>query len=227
LELDRVGLEHEHSAANRDFERLTQTVEALRQEQEDLAAALEQVTQEGNQCRAAIETRMQDKTEKEKRLADKQTAAAELQTSVQSLEAAVTQSRIRNAALGEKRENTHQNLENRLKQRQETCQQIELLQDRVADIERQRREIEAALEQIGSRSLWQKINYTFSISPPTSASVTIPNSKVLRSTPPHTQARRKNCSRKSTTSAAGSSGWVKSTSRPLANTKSSTPASSS
>ncbi|HSF57098.1 MAG TPA: chromosome segregation protein SMC, partial [Candidatus Binatia bacterium] len=147
LELDRVGLEHEHSTANRDFERLTQTVEALRQEQDDLAAALEQVTQEGNQCRAAIETRIQDKTEKEKRLADKQTAAAELQTSVQALEAAVTQSRIRNAALGEKRENTHQNLENRLKQRQEAGQQIKLLQDRLADIERQRGEIEAALKQ--------------------------------------------------------------------------------
>jgi chromosome segregation protein len=149
LELDRVGLEHEHSTANRDFERLTQTVQALRQEQNDLEGALERVTQEENQCRAAIEIRIQEKHEKEKHLADKQTAAGELQKSVQALEAAVTQSRIRNAALGEKRANSRQNLENRLKLRQEACEQIKLCQDRIADIKRKQSEIEAALEQSG------------------------------------------------------------------------------
>jgi chromosome segregation protein len=147
LELARVGLEHEHSTAHRDFERLTQTVQALRQEQNDLAGTLERVTQDANQCRTAIETRIQDKTEKEKQLADKQTVAVELQKSVEALEAAVTQSRIRNAALGEKRENTHQNLESRLKLRQEASEQIKLRQDRIADIKRKRSELEAALEQ--------------------------------------------------------------------------------
>jgi chromosome segregation protein len=147
LELARVGLEHEHSTAHRDFERLTQTVQALRQEQNDLAGTLERVTQDANQCRTAIETRIQDKTEKEKQLADKQTVAVELQKSVEALEAAVTQSRIRNAALGEKRENTHQNLESRLKLRQEASEQIKLRQDRIADIKQKRSELEAALEQ--------------------------------------------------------------------------------
>jgi chromosome segregation protein len=147
LEIDRVGLEHEHATADRDFERLTQTAQALRQEQNDLASALERLTQEANQCRAAIETRIQDKTEKEKRLADKQTAAVELQNNAEVLETAVTQSRIRNAALGEKKENTQQNLENRLKLRQEGCEQIKLHQDRMADIKRKRSEIEAALNQ--------------------------------------------------------------------------------
>jgi chromosome segregation protein len=150
LELHRVGLEHEHATANRDFERLTQTVQALQQEQHDLAGALDQVTQEANQYRTAIETRIQDKTEKEKHLADKQTAAVELQKTVETLETAATQSRIRNAALVEKKENTHQNLENRLKLRQEGCEQIQLHQDRIADIKRRRSEIEAALNQSGS-----------------------------------------------------------------------------
>ena len=150
LELDRVGLEHEHSTASRDFERLTQTVQALLQEQNDLAGALERVTQEANQCRTAIETRIQDKTEKEKHLADRQAAVMESEKSVEAVEAAVTQSRIRNAALGEKRENTHQNLENRLKLRQEACEQIQLHQDRIADIEQKRSEIEIALNQSGS-----------------------------------------------------------------------------
>jgi chromosome segregation protein len=147
LELDRVALEHEHATANRDFERLTQTVQALNQEQNDLAGALDRVTQEANQYRTAIETWIQDKTEKEKQLADKQTAAVELQKTVDTLETAVTQSRIRNAALGEKKENTHQNLENRLKLRQESCEQVKLHQERMADIKRQRSEIEAALDQ--------------------------------------------------------------------------------
>ena len=150
LELDRVGLEHEHATANRDFERLTQTVQALQQEQNDLASALERVTQEANECGTAIETRMRDKTEKEKQLADKQSAAGELQKTVGALETAVTQSRIRNAALGEKKENTHQNLENRLKLRQEGCAQVKLHQDRIADIKRKRSEIEAVLNQSGT-----------------------------------------------------------------------------
>jgi chromosome segregation protein len=150
LELDRVGLEHERSTADRDFERLTQTVQALRQEQNDLATALERVTGETSQCRMTIDTRIQDKAEKEKHLADKQAAAAELQKSVEALEAAVTQSRIRNAALGEKRENTHQNLENRATLRQEASEQIKLRQDRIADIERKRSELEATLDQSGS-----------------------------------------------------------------------------
>jgi chromosome segregation protein len=147
LELDRVALEHEHATANRDFERLTQTVQALNQEQNDLAGALDRITQEANQYRTAIETWIQDKTEKEKQLADKQTAAVELQKTVDTLETAVTQSRIRNAALGEKKENTHQNLENRLKLRQESCEQVKLHQERMADVKRQRSEIEAALNQ--------------------------------------------------------------------------------
>ncbi len=150
LELDRVGLEHEHSTASRDFERLTQTVQALLQEQTDLAGALERVTQEANQCRTAIEARIQDKTQKEKHLADRQAAVMESEKSVEAVEAAVTQSRIRNAALGEKRENTHQNLENRLKLRQEACEQIQLHQDRIADIEQKRSEIKIALNQSGS-----------------------------------------------------------------------------
>ena len=102
LELDRVRFEHERLIATRDFERFTQTVQALLQEQSDLVSALERGTQEVDQCRIAIETRTQDKIEKENILAQKQAASRELQQSVEAVEAAVTQSRIRNAALGEK-----------------------------------------------------------------------------------------------------------------------------
>ena len=145
LELDRVRLEHEHLAADKDFERLSQTDQALAQEQNDLVEALERVTQELDQCRTAIETRSQDKTEKENILAQNQAAFLELQKSVDAVEAAVTQSRIRNAALGEKKENTHHNLANRFTLRQETLEQINLRQDQIADITRRRSQIELAL----------------------------------------------------------------------------------
>jgi chromosome segregation protein len=145
LELDRVRLEHEHLAADKDFERLSQTDHALAQEQNDLVEALQRVTQELDQCRTTIETRSQDKTEKENILAQKQAAFLELQKSVDAVEAAVTQSRIRNAALGEKKENTHHNLANRFTLRQETLEQINLRQDQIADITRRRSQIELAL----------------------------------------------------------------------------------
>jgi chromosome segregation protein len=159
LELDRVRLEHEQLMANRDFERLTQTVHALLQEQSDLVGALDRMTEEGDQCRTAIETRIQDKTERENILAQKHAASLELHNSVEAAEAAVTQSRIRNAALREKRENTHQNLENRLNLQQETFEQINVRQDQIADIKRRQSEIELALTQseraleLGKRSL--------------------------------------------------------------------------
>ena len=145
LEIDRVRLEHEHRAADRDVERLSQTAQALAQEQNDLAGALEQVNQELDQCRSAIERHSQDKTEKENILAQKQAALLELQQSVETVEAAVTQSRIRKAALGEKKENTHHNLDDRFTLRQETLEQIGVRQDQIADINRRRSQIELAL----------------------------------------------------------------------------------
>ena len=147
LELDRVRFEHERLIATRDFDRFTQTVQALLQEQSDLVSALERGTQEVDQCRTAIETRTQDKIEKENILAQKQAASRELQQSVEAVEAAVTQSRIRNAALGEKKQNTHHNLENRLNLQQETFEQINFRQNQIADMTQRRSQIELTLAQ--------------------------------------------------------------------------------
>lgn len=144
LEIDRVRLEHEHRAAERDVERLSQTAQALAQEQNDLTGALEQVAQELHQCRTAIESHSLEKTEKESILAQKQATLLELQQSVEAVEAAVTQSRIRRAALVEKTEHTHHNLDNRFTLRQETSVQIGLRQDQIADIDRRRGQTEFA-----------------------------------------------------------------------------------
>ncbi|MGB7949446.1 MAG: chromosome segregation protein SMC, partial [Candidatus Binatia bacterium] len=145
LELDRVKLEHEHRTADRDFERLTQTVEALLLEQNELADALELATCAVDQCRAEIEMRLQEKTKAESVLAQIQAMSAELHQRVEIVETAVTQSRIRNAALGEKRENTHHNLANRIGLQQDTAAQIRFRQDQITDIQRRRSEVESAV----------------------------------------------------------------------------------
>jgi chromosome segregation protein len=147
LELERVRLEHELRAADQDFERLTRTLQALEQEQRDLTTALQLLTDEISQCRISIETHWGEKVERERLLANKQSALQELKNSAQAIENAVTQSRIRNAALAEKKENTQENLQNRVKLEEETMVQIRSRQDHIADILRRRVELEDSLAQ--------------------------------------------------------------------------------
>jgi chromosome segregation protein len=148
LELDRVRLEHENRAAGQEHERLSRTLEALSQEQDDLTAALQNLRDELQRNCEMIEGRTAQKLTGEQSLAEKQASFGELRSAVENAEAAVTQSRIRNAALGEKRENTHANLANRLKQRTDTAQEIANWQSRGADCRHQRSEIAEALRQI-------------------------------------------------------------------------------
>ena len=96
---------------------------------------------------AMIEARAAQKLTGEQTLAQRQASFGALRSAVENAEAAVTQSRIRNAALGEKRENTHANLANRLSQRDATAQEIASWQNRGADCQRQRKEIAEALAQ--------------------------------------------------------------------------------
>ncbi len=145
LELERVRLEHEQRAANQELERLRQSVHALTQEQSDLTTALHRVNEEIQCCLSTTQARSEEKLERERVLAQKQTACAELRQAVEAAESAVTQSRVRNAALGEKRENTYTNLANRLKLQEATAQEIATCRARRADFQRRRQEIEQSL----------------------------------------------------------------------------------
>ena len=147
LELERVRLEHEHRAANQEQERLSQAVRALTQEQSDLTTTVRLLEDEIQHCRTLTESRVEEKIARERELAQKQTALAELSQSLETAETAVTQSRIRNAALGEKRDNTHVNLANRLKLQQDIAQEIASRQGQIADFQRRRLETEQALAQ--------------------------------------------------------------------------------
>ncbi|MGE5819951.1 MAG: chromosome segregation protein SMC [Deltaproteobacteria bacterium] len=147
LELDRVRLEHEHLSADSEHHRLGETVQVLRQEQSDLATALQLLDEQIQTSGAAVEKQLQEKANREQNLTRMLTESAELRASAEALEAAVTQSRIRNAALSEKRDNTFQNLENRRNLQQETLAAISTRQNQVSDIRRRRADIQNALMQ--------------------------------------------------------------------------------
>jgi chromosome segregation protein len=147
LELDRVRLEHEHLSADGEYARWIEAVQALTQEQSDLATALQMLDEQIRTSRAAAESQLQEKTEREQNLTRKVAELIELRTSADTLDAAVTQSRIRNAALSEKRENTFHNLENRRNLHEETLVAIGARQDQISEIRRRRADIENALLQ--------------------------------------------------------------------------------
>jgi chromosome segregation protein len=162
LEIERVRLEHEQRAASQELERLTHSVDGLTQERSDLATTLHLVNEEIQRCLSTMQARSDEKLEREGVLEQKQTEFAQLRQAVEAAEAAVTQSRIRNAALGEKRENTYSNLANRLKLQEETAQEIATCQSRCADFQRRRREIEQSRMRteealVSSRSELQKL----------------------------------------------------------------------
>ncbi|HUF43628.1 MAG TPA: chromosome segregation protein SMC [Verrucomicrobiae bacterium] len=150
LDIERVRLEHENGAAAREQERLSRASQALIDAQNELGAALESLHDEIERCRSEAQRHVHEKAERERALAAKQLEFSELRQAVESAEAAVTQSRIRNAALGERRENTHVNLGNRRKLQQEAADEIAARRERISDIERRRAEIERALVQTES-----------------------------------------------------------------------------
>jgi len=89
----------------------------------------------------------EEKASRQKILGEVESAVTDLTEVLESLEGAVTESRIRHASLGEKRDNTHQNLEDRLKQQSETVGQVAISQAQIADLERRKAALESALTQ--------------------------------------------------------------------------------
>jgi len=148
LELERVRLEHENRTATQEHERLTQALGALSQEQGELNRTVHLIADEIERCDREAQARAREKTLGEQALGQKQTEFAEIGRALETAEAAVTQSRIRNAALGEKRDNTHINLTNRVKLQQETGQEIAGREAQIADFQRRRLELEQALVEI-------------------------------------------------------------------------------
>jgi chromosome segregation protein len=145
LDIERVRLEHEQRAADQEYERLTRTAQALTQEQTDLNFTLDALLEEIRQCQDDAHARAAEKAEGERVLSEKQSRVVHLRRAAETADAAVTQSRIRNAALGERRENTHVNLANRRKLQGEIVGDIAARRQQIADCEHRRGEIADAL----------------------------------------------------------------------------------
>ncbi len=142
LDIERVRLEHENRAANQEHERLGQTVHGLREEQSELAMALQLLNDEIRRDQITTQARFEEKAQREQVLTRKQAEFGALSQAVAAAETALGQSRVRHAALGEKRDNTHVNLANRLKLQEQTAHEIETHQTRQADCQRQRGDID-------------------------------------------------------------------------------------
>ncbi len=151
LELDRVRIEHERQSANQELERLRRTIEALRQEQNELTMALQLLAEEISQCHANGEARKEEKNIRAAALSQKQAVFVDYRKSLEASESEVTQSRIRKAALGERRENTQVHLENQRRLEQETNQQINVRREQIDDIGRTREGIAHSLAQAEKR----------------------------------------------------------------------------
>ncbi len=138
LEIERVRLEHETRAADQEYQRLTRSAEALYQEQADLTGTIALLIGEIQQCQRSAEELSAQKIKRERLLAEKQIEATALRQELEAAEGAVTQSRIRNAALNERRENSHVNLADRRKLREETMRDLEIRQQRIDEFQQQR-----------------------------------------------------------------------------------------
>ncbi|HXG53089.1 MAG TPA: chromosome segregation protein SMC [candidate division Zixibacteria bacterium] len=145
LELERVRLETERRATEQEADRLRRAIDTLVQEQRDLATALELLADQIAQCGAETEACRREAAAREAALGEKQASFAALKGGLESAEAEVTQSRIRNAALGEKREHSDQTLKTRLALKQETAAQIAARRAQIDGVLRKREETAAAL----------------------------------------------------------------------------------
>ncbi|MBI2986669.1 MAG: chromosome segregation protein SMC [Deltaproteobacteria bacterium] len=165
LAMEKIRLEHDLAQSDQEVERLERALRMLQQEQEDLSASLRLLAEEIGKCQAEIAALLQEKGERETNLARHQERAVQLGEDAERLEKEATESRIRGAALGERKENAHLNLENRMRLQGEVSgqvgareaetaqmrQKIEQLDEASRSAERSVAEGKKALEALGER----------------------------------------------------------------------------
>lgn len=145
LALERVRLEHELLQANGEIEHLEETLEILAQERTDLSTTLKFLGEAIEACRSDIETHLQKKAQRETNLVEKQKVLSHLEETLERLETEATESRVRGATLGEKKEHTHLNLESRIQLQRELSEQIQSRESHIAEIHQKRDHLDAAL----------------------------------------------------------------------------------
>ncbi|MBI2361215.1 MAG: chromosome segregation protein SMC, partial [Deltaproteobacteria bacterium] len=145
--LERIGLEHERAQADLEIRRLEETLLSLAATEEELKANLQTLEGDIGQVRRNNEEKLAQKAALEIALAKKQESLPGLEKDAESLEAEVTESRIRAAALGERKENAQANLEDRLRLQQELLTLAQSRERSLAEIAAKRVEFEQAIQQ--------------------------------------------------------------------------------
>lgn len=147
LELERVGLEHELLQVDQEMIRLRETLQTLAQENTDLSTTKQFLEEEIRECQIKIEVRLRDKVERDTLLAEKQQMLSQFQELAERLESEATESRIRGVTLGERKENTQANLQNRLRFQDEIRSQIAFRQSQVTQMLQRKDQLEETLLQ--------------------------------------------------------------------------------
>lgn len=147
LALERISLEHDRDQADLEIQRLEETLVSLAATEADLKANLQALNLDLEQLRTGIEGKLREKAGREIAVAENQKSLPGLEGEAESLEAQVTESRIRGAALGERKENAQTNLDNRLRLQQELLSQAESRERTLAEIEAKRVEFDRVIQQ--------------------------------------------------------------------------------
>ncbi|MGH7829766.1 MAG: chromosome segregation protein SMC, partial [Candidatus Binatia bacterium] len=124
LDLERIRLEHELLQANQEVMRWEEVRHTLEQEEADLLTTSHLLEMSIQDSHTDIEKRLREKEERENGLATRQTSLTRLMERLHRLEGEVTESHIRAAALGEKKENAQVTLDDRLRLQEGLSEQI-------------------------------------------------------------------------------------------------------
>jgi chromosome segregation protein len=154
LALERIRLEHDLLQADHESGRLEEALRMLAEERSDLSATLASLAKSLQECQGDIEGRIRERTERERALATKQEILSQSLTNLERLDSEATASRIRGAALGEKREHAHLDLENRLKLQEEVSEQIRSRKAEMAERAYKREDLDR-LTRLAEKSLGQ------------------------------------------------------------------------
>lgn len=151
--LERIRLEHEFLQADQEIKRLEEGLQVLAQEQTDFSTTVVVLEESVQEDQKEIERYLQSKAEREQSLTAKQETLSKLELELERIEAEATESRVRGATLGERKENAHLNLENRIRLREELHEQISSreseitqMKQKIDDLDETIRSAESSLE---------------------------------------------------------------------------------
>lgn len=135
LELERVQLELGLLQADQEVARLEEALQGLAQEQEDLSDGLRSLEGRILECKTEIEDLIRMHAEKSRDLAEKEEALSRLGGEIKVIESQVIESRIRAAALSERKENARLNLENRIDLQDDLSERIRSRESQIAGLD--------------------------------------------------------------------------------------------